>query len=809
MRGTPWLLATLLLFSQLSWSSDGYQLPPDNLQQVVEQTSGPVTMLSPDKRWMAVMGPTPAPSISELARNEVRLGGLRIDPERLTPSRVSRQYESLVMIPLFQSDKVIQLDIQLPEGITYISGRFSPDNRFFSFAGLNEQGAYLYLYELESQKLTKLKNARLNATISSRYQWLADSSAILFRQATKSNTDARHDVKAGPVPLIKSTGQQKTPRRTYQDLLKTPADADYFQALTLSQPALVTPGGKLTKIGKPGVYGTVSLSPDNRFLLLTRLAAPFSYRVKYYDFAKEVVVIKLADQSEKVVALQSSGEIRPSGPDSVTPGKRSFSWHPAKAASLVWLQSADNGDSKQKARLRDELYQQDAPFAEQPTKIVATPWRITAVDWINETSALITQRSRKQQKLRLSLLQDNALTQWHERGLRDSYKHPGTLHKALNSFGKRTLAFDSGKLLHYGLGASDAGYQPFLKRTQINNGDSQLLWETRSDKYQRVKYVLNEQPLELIISSETKSAAPSIHHLNVDTGESRLLYQSPDRLSAFKDVQKQLVNFTRNDGLELSGTLYLPAGYQTSQGPLPVIMWAYPREFKDKSVASQVAYSPNQYLKISPRSPIALVSQGYAVFDRVAMPVIGEGKSKPNDTFREQLVANASAAIDKLVAMGVADRNRIAIGGHSYGAFMVANLLAHSDLFAAGIARSGAYNRTLTPFGFQNEERNFWQATSLYKEMSPFTHADKIDEPILLIHGEMDSNSGTYPMQSDRLFNAIAGLGGTAKLVILPWESHSYKAKESLNHLLWEQLNWLDTYLKPTSVADTAEETPL
>lgn len=800
------VLGTALTLLAPGVRATDYQTPPASLQQVVDQTTGPVTVLSRDQQWMAVMGKTPAPSIKQLAREEVKLAGLRINPESLTPSRIRSQYQSLVLIPL-QQQPTVQLDIKLPKELTFTNGRFSPDNRFFSFTGITSEGAWLYLYNLESQSLKRLGKARLNATITTGYQWLADSSAILFRQALDKNFDDRPGQAQALAPLVKATGQQKTPRRTYQDLLKTPADASYFSQLTESQLALITPKGKLTPVGEPGIFNKVSLSPDNQYLLTTRLTAPFSLRVKYYDFQQEVVITKLTDQSEKVIAVKNSGETRPAGPDSVTPGNRSYSWHPAKPASITWLSAADNGDSTQQADIRDELYMLDAPFGEQPVKLAETPWRIWDIDWVDDDTALLTERSRKQQQLKVSLLDNNALTLWHQRGLRDTYKDPGKLYTARNGFGRSMVQLEKDRVLHYGLGASDNGYQPFLKQTSLLDGSSSSLWQTRDDSFQRVKYVLNQAPLELIISSESKSTPTAIYRLDVTSGKSQLLYQNPAALPAYEGIQKQLVSFTRKDGLPLSGTLYLPADYTPDQGPLPVLMWAYPREFKDKSVASRVAFSANQYLKVSPRSPVALVSQGYAVFDRVAMPIVGEGKSKPNDSFRQQLVANAEAAIDKLVEMGVADRKRIAIGGHSYGAFMVANLLAHSDLFAAGIARSGAYNRSLTPFGFQNEERNFWQATDLYKEMSPFTHADKIDEPILLIHGEMDSNSGTYPMQSERLFNAIAGLGGTARLVMLPWESHSYVAKESLNHLLWEQLNWLDSHVKPAKLAqDKAQQ---
>ncbi|MGI2257825.1 alpha/beta hydrolase family protein [Shewanella sp. GXUN23E] len=802
MRSIFALTATLLLLSPFTAASE-YQTPPTALQQVVEQPGSTDTLLSKDKRWLAVLGNSSSPDISVLTQPEVRLAGLRINPVSLTPSRPDNSYQSLTLIQLNNKDN-LSTDIPLPTGITLSHGGFSPDGRFFSFTGQSDSGAWPYIVNLTDFSVTRLGQARLNATLSGAVHWLTDGSAMLVRLTVAENFIPRAAATDSLAPLIKATSAQKAPRRTYQDLLKTPADAAYFRQLTLTQLALLSPDGALRKLGSPAIFNRLSLSPDNRYILTGKLTEPFSLRVKYQDFSQQISILRLNDGHEQLLTQLPSGEHRPAGPDSVTPGGRNYQWHPAMAAAITWISAADQGDSTRAADIRDRLNLLSAPFEGEPVELTATPRRIAEIDWIDAQTALITQTSRKAQQITVSLLDKRGLTLWHQRALRDSYDNPGVFHTRRNEFGRQLLAVEDGQVLHFGLGASDQGYRPFLKRTSLIDGRSSKLWQTREDKYERVKYVLNEQPLQLIISSESRTAAPALYQLDVESGTRRLLYQQADALSAFRDIQKQLISFRRADGLPLSGTLYLPADYTPAQGPLPVLMWAYPREYKDKSVAAQVAFSEHQYLNISPRSPIAMVSQGYAVFDRVAMPIIGEGSSKPNDSFRQQLIANAEAAVNVLVEMGVADPKRIAVGGHSYGAFMVANLLAHTDLFAAGIARSGAYNRSLTPFGFQNEERNYWQATALYQSMSPFAHANQINEPILLIHGELDANSGTFPMQSERLFNAIAGLGGTARLVILPWESHSYVAKESLNHLLWEQLNWLDSYLKSTPASADA-----
>jgi dipeptidyl aminopeptidase/acylaminoacyl peptidase len=304
---------------------------------------------------------------------------------------------------------------------------------------------------------------------------------------------------------------------------------------------------------------------------------------------------------------------------------------------------------------------------------------------------------------------------------------------------------------------------------------------------------------------ESVQEPPNYFYHNLEKNRTVQLTGFPHPTPQLKGITKELIRYNRDDGLKLTARLYLPDGYTTADGPLPMVMWAYPREYKSADAAGQVTDSPYRFIRTSWSSPVVWLLRGYAVLDYPSMPIIGEGDEEPNDSFIEQLVAGAKAAIDEVVRRGVADPERIAIGGHSYGAFMTANLLAHSDLFRAGIARSGAYNRSLTPFGFQSEDRTFWEAPETYFAMSPFMHADKVDEPILLIHGEADNNSGTYPMQSERFYNALKGHGAICRLVMLPHESHGYRARESALHVLYETDRWLEKYVKNAGPRKTRE----
>lgn len=776
-----------------------YQKPSPALQQTIAHNADLTTRLSNDHQWLALLSPIAAPSIATLAQPEQKLAGLRIAAEQYLPNRITQRYHQLRLINIQDNRQRL---ISLPSGHDITEVQFSPDSRYLSYVSLTPVGGYLYVYDIAQDRHKRLSDNRLNGTISLDYQW-ANNSSLLARFVIAPNTNAS----IAPTvyaPKTKETSGKQSPQRTYQDLLKTSADKQRFSQLTTSQLALVDLDGKLTNIAAPGIFEDFSLSPDGQYILTHQLTTPFSTQVKYYDFPTLIEVYNLKGQRIAQLHHSQSGESKPQGKDSVLPGPRMFHWVQGQGATLAFTEALDQGDSQQEAPLRDSLWQLDAPFTQKAKLIAKTPWRIIDIDWAENNIALVSQRNSKAQLLRLSRLNthlgETSLYTLNERNLRDKYQELGTFPREYTQ-GKgqviRVQAQTTG-VMHYGQGASPQGDKPFLKHTSLATGESSLLWQSAANQLESVRYVLNIEPLQLIINRESPTETPSL--VLIDGAKEHVLYQQADELGAYLGMQKQLITYKRADGVPLSGTLYLPANYTKEQGTLPVLMWAYPREFNDPDVAGQISFSANQYPSISPRGPIPLVAEGFAVFDKVSMPIIAQGDKEPNDSFREQLIANAQAAVDTLVDLGIADRKQIAVGGHSYGAFMVANLLAHTDLFYAGIARSGAYNRSLTPFGFQNEERYYWQANDIYQQMSPFNYADNIKSPLLLVHGEMDQNSGTFPLQSERLFDAIQGLGGKARLVILPFEGHGYAAKESLEHLLWEQSRFLKANLPTTNL---------
>ena len=431
--------------------------------------------------------------------------------------------------------------------------------------------------------------------------------------------------------------------------------------------------------------------------------------------------------------------------------------------------------------------------------MISLPLRYAGIQWAKDDVAFVFESWRSDRKLRAYQLnpQTKSKKTIIDRSTEDLYNDPGDFITALNKYGKSVVwVTPDNSVFLSGRGASPEGDRPFLDKMNLATGKVERLWQSAAPYYERVVDVLDDKKISFVTSRESQSEPPNYFVRALGGNAPVQLTRFPHPYPQLKDVKKEVLHYKRADGVDLTVDMYLPPGHKKEDGPLPAIVWAYPREYKSAEAAGQVKGSPYSFTRINAGGVLFWVTRGYAVLDNAAMPIIGEGDKEPNDTYVSQLVASAKAVIDYTASLNIVDPNRVGIGGHSYGAFMTANLLAHSDLFRAGIARSGAYNRTLTPFGFQSEERTYWEAPKIYYEMSPFSYADKVNEPILLIHGEADNNSGTFPIQSERFYNAIKGHGGTARFVKLPYESHGYRAKESLLHMLWEMDNWLEKYVK-------------
>lgn len=791
-------LGFVLLISSAVSAQSTYQTPPAAIADLVNAPSTPAVTFSKDGSFMLLLERTESPSIEDLAQPELRIAGLRINPSTSGPSRAGGSIN--LKIKKTATGEEIQVT-GLPSPAKMSGFTFSMDERYLAFTQTEAKGISLWVVDLSTYTAKAVTGPILNQVLGNSMAWLADNSLLI-----KAVNPARGKVPSAPVapagPTIQETSGKAAPSRTYQDLLANPHDEALFAYFMDSQLMHIKLDGSSTAVGKPAMIKSMVLSPDKNYLLVESIQKPFSYLVPADRFPYTVEIWSSQGAVLKTLAQLPLDEVRPTGFDATVSGIRNVNWRADAPATLYWAEAQDKGDPKIKVAERDIVFTLMAPFTGEKQKLVGTAMRFGGISWSDDNFALLSERWSAGRTEKVSVFQPGNPGQASrtiiERSSDDLYNDPGSPLLMDNAYGRKVLHRNGELVFMTSEGGSLEGSMPFLSTFNTNTKEQKILWRSQAPYYERVTKVLDKEGSLLITLKESTDMSPNYWLLNT---KKRV---SPKQITAFADpyptlkgIKKQLITYPRKDGLNLSAVLYTPEGYDPSRdGRLPVLMWAYPREYKSAADAAQVRGSKYTFTRLSWGSPLYWVTRGYAIMDQTEMPIVGEGEMEPNDFFIEQLVANAEAAINKVVEMGVGDRSRIAVGGHSYGAFMTANLLSHTQLFSAGIARSGAYNRTLTPFGFQYEQRSYWEAPEVYFNMSPFSFADQVKTPILLIHGEADNNSGTFPIQSERYYNALKGHGATTRLVLLPHESHGYAAKESILHTLWEMDSWLEKYVK-------------
>ena len=777
-----------------------YQVPSQVLVDIVDAPPTPGVSVGPGAEWLLLQQGPSLPPISELAEPELRIAGMRISPQTNGPSR-GRYSLSLTFLKMADLSEVPVAG--LPAGARIGGVRWSPDGQWISFTNTTDDGIELWVAPVGEGTAKRLVDAKVNLTMVRGPVWMPDSRTLIVPLVPDGRGAAPTESKVPTGPVIQENIGKTAPAPTYQDLLKTPYDADLFEYYATGQLVAVTVDGTVSKIGEPGIIGDVSPSPNGSFLLIETVHRPFSYLVTARSFPTRIEVTDLQGNPVHLVADLPLQEEIPRGRGSVPTGPRSVSWRADAPATLAWVEALDGGDGNRDVAERDRVFVLAAPFDGEPQTLATLGDRYGGIRWGNDNLALVTEywwrtRHSRQWIVRPSRPGSEPELLW-EGSSEDRYNDPGSPMMRDNAAGMSVLlTADNGRTLFLrGQGASPEGDRPFVDKFDLRSKKATRIFRSEAPYYEAPIEILDDRGQQLLTSRESQEDPPNYFVRDLRRNTDRQITSFPNPTPQLEGMQKELIQYERADGVALSGTLYLPAGYDPQRdGPLPLFIWAYPREFVDAAAAAQVTGSPYRFTRLGGWSTPIWVALGYAVLDGATMPIVSQNGAEPNDTYVEQLVASAEAAVDEMVQRGVAERGRIGVGGHSYGAFMTANLLSHSQAFAAGIARSGAYNRTLTPFGFQNEERTYWEAPDVYHEMSPFMHADLVNAPLLLIHGEADNNSGTFPIQSERYYAALKGLGKTTRLVLLPYESHGYTARQSILHMLWEMESWLDTYVK-------------
>ena len=788
------LSASVLFLSAHAGAQERYQKPPKEVLDVLLAPTTPQASVNPAGDYMLLTRSVRYPPIAVISRPMLRLAGLRIDPATNGAHLVNHETEYTIERISDGSKK----QISLPAEARLSAPIWSPDGRLFAFENSTDTSVELWLGEAATGAVHRVSGVKLNSAFGQPIHWMSDNKTLLV-QLVPENRGAEPAAPKVPIgPDVQETDGKGAPVATYEDLLSTPHDEDLFDYYATTQLGLVDTGaGKVTTIGQPGIFQLLSPSPDGQLILVSRIHRPYSYLYPAFAFPKEVEVW---DTSGKLIYKLASLPLENQVPiEGVPTGPRDYQWRPTDPATLAWVEALDGGNTLKPAPLRDRVLMLKAPFTGAPVELVKTEQRFSGLEWFEKGGlVLVSDYQRKKRWRRTFVLNaENPLEPprnlW-SRNVNDRYGDPGVPVTRELAAGHRVIRQYGNDIFLTGQGASPEGDRPFLDRLDLKTLKSERLFRADDKSYESVVAVLTEDGASFLTRRESPTDTPNYFVRTAGSSQARALTDYSDPTPQLRAIKKELVTYKRPDGVELSFTLYLPPDYKPGTR-LPTVIWAYPLEYTDPSTAGQVSGSPNRFTTIFGPSELFFLLQGYVVLDNTAMPVVGDPDTV-NNTYVEQIVADAKAAIDKAAEMGVTDPDRVGVGGHSYGAFMTANLLAHSDLFRGGIARSGAYNRTLTPFGFQSERRTFWQAPDLYMKMSPFAYADKIKEPLLMTHGEADSNSGTFPIQSDRMYQAIRGHGGTVRLVRLPDEAHGYSALESVEDVLYEMINWFDKYVK-------------
>jgi dipeptidyl aminopeptidase/acylaminoacyl peptidase len=825
MRG-PALGVLLLILSVTAWHSgtsaqspaadrSKYNIPSPQIVSTFDAPPLPNVVISPTRQVLALTMRKGSPSLAELARPTLRLAGARVDPKNNGPHRTATNGGGYA-ITLKRITDGREIPVTVPPQASLSNVHFSPDGSRLSFTNTKDSTIELWIADVTTGQARKVSGSdRLNAATGDPCDWLHDSVTMLCQLVPpdRGAVPVEPVIPAGP-NVLENRGKA-APAPTYEDMIRTAADEALFDYYFSSQLATIdTTSNRRTTIGHPAIFDTVTPSPDDRFVLVSRITRPYSHLIPMDGFPQHVEIWnRRGDVARTVAEIPSREGVTLTG---VRTGPRDYRWRPDQPATLLWIEALDGGDLKNKVPFRDKIVAVDAPFTGEPVELLKTEYRFQSVSFTEKGLALVAESDRATRRVRTWMVEPGAAPRklWERRG-EDRYADPGT---PLIRGDQRTAItggrgggpagpiLQSGDDIYLaGDGASSEGDRPFLDRLNVKTLATERLFRSDTKSYETPIATLGGDGKSVLTRAESLTDPPNYYTRTVgDTAARKAITAFSDPQEFFRGVERHFITYARKDGVKLSATLYLPPGY-TKGERLPVVMWAYPREFSDADTASQVVGSPNRFTLVTPgNSHMYLLFAGYAILDGPTMPIVGQGESA-NDHYVEQLVSSAEAAIDKVVDMGIADRDRIGVGGHSYGAFMTANLLAHSRFFRAGFAESGAYNRTLTPFGFQSERRTFWEVPDLYGKMSPFFYAHQIKDPIYLTHGEMDDNSGTFPIQSERFYMALKGHGATVTYVTLPYEAHGYAARETHLHLIAEKIAWFDQYVKKAAPKVTSE----
>ncbi len=797
-------------------AAPGYNLPPKNILDVMNAPSPPYPVVSPTQDSILLVSVQHYPSISRVATPFLRLAGVRVETRNHSKHDTPGGYGITPCASGFDlvhvADKA-QIHIALLKGACPGLPIWAADGKRFAFVNIAQDAVELWIGDGTTGEVHQVPGVRLNPMFNDEIQWMPDQKTLLVKLVPEGMGAPPPEPILPMGPSIQETDGEKGQSSTYEnrDTLGNQHDEDLFDYFAASQLAFIDAAtAAITPIGKPRNFKSVASAPDGQHILVTAIHKPYSYVTTYDHFPQEVEVWDVSESSHIRVHTIASLPLADRVPIQGVPlGPRRFSWRATEPATLVWAEALDGGDWNVNVPARDKIMLQKAPFTSPAVEIARTEQRYADLLWsVHPDVALLYEYDENRHWQKTFIIdaddpQRKPRLLW-DLSMDEHYADPGDPVERQLANGAKVLRQDGDSIYLAGFGSSPDGDRPFLDRLDLNTLKSERLFRSDKTSYERFLSFTGPDTRTILTWHQSPSDPPNAFArtlgkpLSAPSGEAAFastgaaITHIPDPTPEVRAIKKRLVNYKRADGLDLSFTLYTPPGYQEGTR-VPTILYAYPLDYADPSKAGQVVGSQETFTQLYEYRLLLLA--GYAIIDNASFPIVGDPK-KAYDTYLEQLVADAKAAVDEAVQLGVADPNRIGVTGHSHGALMTVNLVAHSDLFRAGAATSGSYNKTLTPFGFQNERRSVWEASDVYLKVSPFFSADKLKTPLLIVHGGEDANPGTTPLQSQKLYEAIRGNGGTARLVILPHEPHWYAAMESNEQLIYEMIRWFDKYVK-------------
>lgn len=811
------LAGGLLVSSAVAGTSiSNYDQPQQEILDVMRAPSPPASNISPTQNMILLVSRQDYPSITRVATPFLKLAGTRIEIKNHSKhdtsggSGIKPCVNALELVKVEDSTRI---SLPLPMDACAENPHWSADGKYFAFTNVTQDSVELWVGDAKAGKIHRVPGVRINPMLDHELRWMPDQKHLLVKLLPEQLGQPPSGSLIPSGPNIQVANGEKGQSSTYEsrDTLASKHDEDLFDYYANSQLALVDAvTSKVTHLGKPAKFDVVSPAPDGYHLLVSEIHKPYSYVTTYKRFPHAINVWNISQPAKvKVYAITDLplADRVPIHGESL--GPRHFDWRPTEPASLVWVEALDEGDWSVKVPNRDKVMLQKAPFLIPPFEIMRTEHRFQGIEWTEKSdTALLYEYDNNRHWIRTFVVNiDNSAQKprliW-DRSINEKYSHPGSPVMMHLSNGERVIQIDSDAIYLSGQGSSPEGDRPFLDKLNLNTLETVRLFRSEKDAYERFISFKGNDYRSFFTSRQTAidppniylrvlgSAAPAKDGEAVYSSTKVAITQIADPTPSVRAIQKRLVKYKRADGLDLSFTLYTPPGYIEGTR-IPTILYAYPKDYADASTAGQIKGSQATFTRL--RLHRLLLLAGYALIDDASFPIVGDPK-RAYDSYTEQLVADAKAAIDEAVRLGVADPDNIGVTGHSHGALMTVNLLVHSNLFRAGVATSGSYNKTLTPFGFQNETRSIWEAPDVYKKVSPFFYADKLKTPLLIVHGADDANPGTTPLQASKLFEAIRGNGGIARLVMLPHEPHWYTARESNEQLVYEMVSWFDRYLK-------------